>query len=541
MTYLAVPLLGIYTVLLIYLGRLGRKRSRTQNFIHGGRQFSSWQVFVLISALWCSWIFIVEVETAYLFGISAIWFGVSVAIMAVASVFILATPFRKLSYVTSSGIIGERFGPSARALAAIVIGFTFPVFAMSNVLAAAAFLNVVLGWPLLATLAATVLVVVAYIVLGGVWALAYTQVANFIVMSLGLVVGSILALHAVPLSAMTSHLAPRYFSLSGIGIGIILTWLFSDLLNVVSAQAEFQILLAATDMSVARRGLYWSVVSIFVFTVLSVVIGMAARVAAPAANMLGVLAFPYLYLHNAPPVAAAFMALAVWAAALTWSAPLMFSGASSLGADVLGLFRSLAKSEKVRFCVRVCLPLQAVLIVLFASMRPEDLAWWQVFGLTVRNGAIFAPTVALLAWPMTTRAAAISGIVGGSLSGIFWNALTGFSATRFELGLNPMWISSLVGIVLVVTLTLVGSYRRSTLAGQMLRTPLAMAAVGLGAVLIVGLIFFWQGVSKAGFLGPGLLLLALDALLLASLVVRPRPSAVAAVEAPALVGAGGVG
>ena len=515
-------LLGIYTAVLIYLGRMGRRKSKSQNFIHGGRQFSSWQVFFMISALWCSWIFIVEVETAYLFGVSAVWFGVAVGLMALISVYLLATPFRKLSFVTNSGIIGERFGPAARAFAGVVIGLTFPIFAMSNVLAAAAFLHVVLGWPLVATLVGSILVILVYVVLGGIWALAYTQIANFIVMCIGLVAGTLFALHAVPVAHMTAQLPPHYFALNGVGIGIILTWFASDLLNVVSAQAEFQILTAARDMGVARRGLYWALFSIAVFSVLSVIIGMAARTSAAGHKILGVIAFPELFVQHAPAPLVALMTLCIWATALTWSAPLMFSGASSLGADVLGLVRKASLNENLRFCVQVCLPVQALLIIAYALMRPEDLAWWQVFALTVRNGAIFAPTIALLLWPVATRSAAIVSILGGSLSGLFWNYLGGFSVSKFAFGLNPMWVSATVGIALLIAITLVEPGNRYRLGSSNNRTArIALFTGAAGVALIACLIAFTGWFVKSGLFGPGLLVLAVDGLIVAALMIQP--------------------
>ncbi|CAB1129874.1 conserved membrane protein of unknown function [Candidatus Hydrogenisulfobacillus filiaventi] len=523
MQWLILSLLAVYTGVLVYLGRLGRRRSTSENFIHGGRQFSAWQVFFMISALWCSWIFIVEIETAYLFGVSAVWFGVAVGVMAFVSIFLLATPFRRLSYVTNSGILGQRFGTGARTLSGLVIALTFPIFAMSNVLAAAAFLHVVTGWPLVVTLAGTAVVILAYAVLGGIWALAYTQIANFVVMAAGLILATGVALHAAPPAEWARNLPARYLSWTGVGTGTILVWLFSDLLNVVSAQAEFQILTAATDMRVAQRGLNWAMISIAVFTVLSALVGVAVRAGVPGGRLLGVVAFPLLYLHHASAPVVALMTLVVWAAALTWSAPLLFSGAASLGADVLRyLVRGL--SDRTRFCVQICLPLQAALVVLYATMRPQDLAWWQVFSLTIRNGAIFAPTVALLVWPVAGRGAAVTSILGGSLAGLAWNMATGFSTTRFLYGLNPMWVGASAGIVLLVGLSLLTARGRYRWNGAAFRHHgwAAWPATGLLALLAGLQLLDWPGLVRTALAGPLVLLTAVDLLLLASLLARPR-------------------
>lgn len=532
MSYAVVGLLVSYTGLLVYLGRLGRKRSTSENFIHGGRQFSAVQVFFMISALWCSWIFVVELETAFLFGVSAVWFGVAVGIMALASVYALATPMRRLSYVTNSGLIGQRFGPVARSLAGVVIAVTFPIFAMSNVLAAAAFLHVVLGWPLLVTLLATAAVMLAYVMLGGIWALAYTQIANFVVMSVGLLIGVLVAWQAAPPHLMQAALQPRFFSPSGVGLGVILTWLFSDLLNVVSAQAEFQVLTAAKDPATARRGLYGAMVSIGAFTLLSVVIGMAARTVV-GGKELGVLALPQMFMKTSPPVVVALMALAMWASALTWSAPLMFSGASSLGADVLGLVRRRALAGRVRFCVQVCLPLQAALVVLYATLRPQDLAWWSVFSLTVRNGAIFAPTVAVLLWPAATRLAAVTSIAGGALAGLAWNVASHFSTTTFLLGLNPMWVSATAGIGLLTVLTLAARADPVRLKISELSRPGGAAALSTLVVSVGLIVFARSALVGSGLLGPVILIVAVSAMAVSAQVAREKRTGAAPVAVSA--------
>ena len=511
-----------YTILLIALGRLGHRKARCADFITGGRKFTALQVFFMISALWCSWIFIIEIESTYLFGISAIWFGVAVGLMATASLFFLTTSFAKLRYVTNSGVIGEHFGPLAGTLTGLVIGVTFPIFAMSNVLAAAVFVHAVMGWPFFVTLLGTITVVLAYILTGGIWALAYTQVANFIVISIGLIVGTISAIHVVPLSTITTVLPTEYLKWDGVGLPIILVWLFSNLLSVLSAQAEFQILMAASNPRVARRGLGWAMLSVGIFAVLSVIVGICVRAKTAGQYTLGVQALPNFFLHNTNHYVVTIMTLAVWASALTWSAPLIFSGASSLGVDVIkpALARTGATTQ---FCVQIALPIQALLVILFALIRPDNLAWWQVLSLTIRNGAIFAPTLALLVWPLVKQRAAMAAIILGSGSGILWNVMGGFSTVHFVFGVNPMWIGTTTGIVTLVLITLFAempTYRVNPAQANTLIGGMALAALAACSVV------FLTGNVAPPYIGPVALIMALSVLELCALTVEEvQPSA----------------
>ncbi len=515
--FLMVLLVLLYTALLIYLGRLGRRKALACDFIMGGRQFTATKVFFMISALWGSWIFVVEIESAYLFGISAIWFGVSVAVLAVAGGFLLKTPFAKLSYVTNSKLLGERFGTLAGTLSGLILSITFPIFAMSNVLAAAQFIHAVTGWTFLVTLVGTVSVIVTYILGVGIWALAYAQIANFIIISIGLLVGTVAAMHTVSLAVLATSLQPQYLKWDGVGIPMILAWLFSALLGVVSAQAEFQILMAASDHRTARRGLTWAMVPVGVFAILSAVIGLCIRVGTSNHIRYAVIAFPEFFMRNAPWSVVMVMAIAVWASALAWSAPLMFSGASSMGVDVIRPLLGEGFGDATKRCVQICLPVQALLVVLYALVRPDHLAWWQMFSLTIRNGAMFAPTVALLVWPVIQRGAVVAAMILGSGSGLLWNVMGQFSTEHFVLGIDPIWIAAIAGILSLVFITLLTGFRVHKLEVSAVNCPWGwvsmLALIGSGTLAVGG----WEPRS---FTGPLVLTMALSVLGLCALVVR---------------------
>lgn len=534
---LVTALAVVYTVGLLTMARRSR-RGNPGGFVDGGRRFSSRQVFIMISALWCSSIFVVEMETGYLYGSSAIWFGLGTVLMALASGYLLPS-LRRLGYLTSSGMIGERFGPTARAMSGLVIGVTFPIFAMSNVLAASAFLHVVVGWSLPVTLVVTAALVGCYAVVGGMRGLAATQTLNLVVMAVGMLLAVVLALHAALPGQVASRLPGRLLAPGGAGVGLIVTWVSSALLNVVNAQAEFQVLTAARDDRTGRRGLNASLVVICAFTAGSVAVGMAAR-AVSAPHTLGVVAVPAMLLRSAPHGLVALVALAVWASALSWSAPLLLSGASSLGLDALGPLehcwrRAVSLSTGQRLigsrwagkgragsrwagseragsrCVQACLLVQAALLVGYGLLRPQDLAWWRVFGQTIRTGALIGPTLAVLALPMVGRRTALWSMAVGAGAGLGWNLLTNFSVSRFALGVNPMWIGAAAGVSVISVSLLTRSVAARSLASWATDRK-AIASLAGPAVLVVALVVAHRDLRAAGLVGPAILALAGSAL-----------------------------
>ncbi len=497
---LLVLVLG-YTALLLGIARRGRQPERSTEFLDGGRRFSGRQVFMLVSALWCSSIFVVEMGTGYLYGVSAVWFGFATALMALVSGSLVPT-FRRLGYLTSSGVIGARFGRRARVISGLVIGLTFPIFAMSNVLGAAGFLDRVVGWPLPVTLLVAEAMILGYVCVGGMRALARAQVINLVVMTVGLLVALGWAAYAVSFAQIRAALPARLLTPGGAGAGLILTWIFASLLNVVNAQAEFQILTAARDVRAARRGLHAAVAFTAFFTVAAVGVGIAARaVAVP--HQLAVIAIPALF-GPAPLLVLAVVCVAIWASALSWSAPLMLSGAASLGVDVLRPLVEQARgwrSRPVSHYVRLALPVQALLVVAFALLRPADLAWWRIFGQTVRTGALFATTLAVLALPTVGRRTAVASMVTGTVGGLGWNVLTGFSVDRFALGVNPMWVGATVGLLVLAGGSLLASPQWHRTLLQRPSVALLVVAVSVGALLIQ----FGRAARAAGLTGPAML------------------------------------
>ncbi|MHB1682382.1 MAG: sodium:solute symporter family protein [Bacilli bacterium] len=455
--WIIVLSLAVYTAVLIGLSTRAKRRvGEGEAYLHGGRQFGFRNVFILVTVMWASSIFVVELETGFLSGLSAIWFGVSVIVMSVLVARFLLKPFREVGYVTNSRLLGQRFGASVQSISAAVIALTFPIFAMSNVLAAAEFLHALLGFGLPVTLVLTTVIMLTYIGQSGLWSLAYTQTVNLVMLTAGIGVAVFFFLR-IPKTSLHPVAVHGFNSLTGVGTGAIAVWLVMNIFNSVSAQAEMQAIAAVKDTRIGQRAVYVSAIVLVAFTVVPVWLGMRTREMYPNATK-GLAAFPVALAHSAPPWAVLVVALGVWSAALAWCAPLLFSGASSLGAD---LFRRrtldragfLAQGSNVRRLTQYGLLIQGALVIVVALLRPDELAWWRVFGQTIRSAAIFAPTIAFFLWPTATKRAVLWSMSLGVASSLLWNAGTGFSATAFLWGVNPMWVGLSVSVIALVVAT----------------------------------------------------------------------------------------
>ncbi len=455
---LFLALILVYTLFLLLISQYSKRRTKNVgHFFDGGRSFGIWHVFVMMTAMWGSSMFAVELDSGYLTGLSAIWYGFSVIVSSLLVASVLLRPFRGIGYLTNSNLLGRVYGKKARDLAALVIGLTFPIFAMKNVLAAATYFHVMLGWNLAVVLILTTLLVILYVSLGGLWSLAYVQIANLALFTVGLAVAAYYSLHGHAVFTTPVPKQPHFQGLAGGGVAMILVWFGMNILNSVSAQAEFQTISSAKSVRKGKLGVYFSSIVLIGFAIVPTLLGMAARTHHIVMKS-GLLAFPTYLRMVAPHWAVLLVGLGFWAAALIWCAPLMFSGASSFGLDLFNRKQQSHDTSSVRRFTRLSMLIQGALIVIYALVRPGELAWWAVFGLTLRNAAIVGPTLTFLLWPAVRERTVIASMIIGVASGLGWNALTGFSATAFAFDINPMWVGTGLSMIVIIFGTLLENH-----------------------------------------------------------------------------------
>lgn len=492
---LTTSLLG-YLVVVIALGLRGRVKQEGA-FYDGGHKLSAAVIFIMVTALWGSSIIAVEIDTAYRYGISAAWFGVSVALMSVL-VSLLVPVFRRMDYVSNSAWLGHRFGNQVRRITGFVIGTTFPIFALSNSLVAAYFLHVAMAWPLWFSLAMITGVMVVYVQFGGIVSLAYTQGFNLVVMLAGL---ALMGWHVMQYRGMFHPVQASFWHPAGIGFGMILVWFGMNTLNVLSAQAEFQAVAAAKNGRQAQWAVWLSSLVLVGIIIVSTGIGIMVRLDYGQATS-GLQAFSMIMTHQMPTWMKIGIALGIWALALTWCGPLLFSGATSLGRDVL------AKKKMVK-ATRWALIIEGALMVAYGVWRPGEIAWWRVFGLTLRNASVVGPTLAALLWPDLSPRVVLAAMGAGIASGLGLNAATGFSAVHFIGHINPMWVSAAVGFAVL-------AWGRISTKGSVFHYS---ALLGLGGAYTV----IWRlngGIIPVAWTGPLLVMVSVLAMAGAHWITR---------------------
>src|SRR5699024_2723720 len=147
--------------------------------------------------------------------------------------------------------------------------------------------------------------------------------------------------------------------------------------------------------------------------------------------------------------------LGFWAAALSWGAPCQFSGATSLGKDVGSAINPKATEKQLINYTRWSLVILTLLMIVFAFLRSEQSAWWNVFAWVTRNSATFAPVAAALFWPIVTKRAALISLFSGSISGLLWYHFGGWHVTEFYLNTHPVWVGMSINLFTISLVTII--------------------------------------------------------------------------------------
>ncbi len=484
-----------YTLLLIVMSQIAKKKAKAgEDFFVGGRKFSRWTVAFCITGLFSGSTYIAILELSYFTGISAIWYGVAELTHVLIIALVLIGPFRKRMMVTISGLIGDKYGRTAKGIAGAITAITFPMWSVATALAFASCINALTGLDMLASVVITAALMYVFLSAGGMWSVAMTQTANFFVfMSMFAV-----AIYAIGVNPGYGALATfletnaKYGSLTSVGLQTILAWFGTFLINVLLAQAAFQMALSCKTADEGRKGLLIAGGFNVIFIVMGVLVGVAAAITMPG-NARGLVAVPKYLMETLPAPMVGMFTLGIWACALGWGAPCQFSGATSLGRDVgSALFPDASDAKLVHF-TRISLLALTALMILFGYLRSEQAAWWNIFAWTARNGATFAPMVAALFWGVATPRAAVTALVAGCGAGLVWNWMGGWAVNSFYLKIHPVWVAMAANII---GMTVVSLAER----GWSVIAPQGGAAMLRNAALLVALALLVCLVSAGGWL-----------------------------------------
>lgn len=500
-----IGLAVVYTVLLAAVGTIVQRRTARRpqaegGFFVGGRSFSPLTVALCITGLFSGSSYIAILELSYQTGISAIWYGVAETVQVLLIALLLVKPLREKLVVTVTGMIGERFGRLAQIISGVITAFTFPMWSVATAIAFASALHAFTDLSIYTSIIVTALLLLVYLWFGGMRAVAFSQTMNCIVFVAMLGVG-ITAFLIKPGFNGLAELAtsnPKMLDLSSVGVTLIVAWFGTFIVNVLLAQAAFQMSLSCRTPKDGQKGLFLAAGFGLPLIVGGTILGTAAAIVVPN-QALGLVAVPTYIAQVLPAPLAGVFFLGIWACALGWAGPCQFSGATSLGRDVGGALRPGATEQQLVRYTRWSLVLLTVLMVAFAFLRTEQSAWWNVLAWTLRNGATLAPVLAVFFWPLATRRAAYASLIAGFVAGLLWYQLGDWSPANFFLDFHPVWVGMSVNVVVLIAVTLATARWRVAADVRRRSRGVLVAAAWLVLIAVVAIAGTW--LTASGLLG----------------------------------------
>lgn len=275
-------IVACYLLVVILLAfRLRSKSRNMEDFFVGGRSFSLWYNVNTMSATAIgSGTTIGVAGLAYTQGISAAWILVGYAIGFLMIALLIAKPLHRLKSVTMSDVILQRFGRSARSIAAVLIVIQYFGITAAQVLAlgvlASSMLNISFVW---ATVVMGV-VMTLYTVFGGLFSISLVDVFQMVLIAVGImVILPFVGLGEVDSLSGITKLDAKYFDLSAGGwvalIGL-LAWIIPQ--GFLSQELWIRIFASKTP-SVARKSTIIASVGVYLpYMVSVIVIGLCGAV-----------------------------------------------------------------------------------------------------------------------------------------------------------------------------------------------------------------------------------------------------------------------
>lgn len=263
------------------------------------------------------------------------------------------------------------------------------------------------------------------------------------------------------------------------------------------------------------------------FVGFGVLFGLSAAAVVPG-GARGMIAIPQYLAQVLPAPLVGVFFLGIWAAALGWGAPCQFSGATSLGRDVMGAINPSLSDERKVVYTKYALVALTLEMILLGLMRSENASWWNVLAWTLRNGATFAPVVVALAWPLATRRGAVAALLGGFISGLSWYALGGWDPVKFFFNIHPVFIGMTFNIVLMLVVSMVDNAGQWKIKFDQSSSRKTLGLVSTAAMILLGFTaltqFSW--LFKKGLIGLNLFLIVAAIFVCVMIYVVPKKSEV---------------
>lgn len=322
-------------------------------------------------------------EYGFTSGISGWWYTIANGVGMLMMALFFAERYRRYDSVTIPGIIEKLLGINARTVSSCLLIFVMLAVGLSQMIAAGKLGQSLLGINFTLSCCIFAVIFIAYTMSGGMDSVAATNKLHLVVMYGGMILAVFLAIHQAggwsgmreSLAAIDAVEGTNHFSMSGVGIDKVTSWILASVLSAGAAQASIQPVLAAKDPKTAKKACLISVFVVAPFGLFSCLLGMASRVLSEQGMLLDLnginvvdpkLAFTTLIMNFSPVVSGLILA-SILAAILSTISPIILAAATMFTKDLYQRqMKPDASDKQVVFMSRLTTAISGVICCLAA-------------------------------------------------------------------------------------------------------------------------------------------------------------------------------
>ena len=410
-----------YSLLLVALGAgIGRRVDSSGQFFVAGRQLGPGLLFAtLLAANIGAGSTVGAAGLGYRDGLAAWWWVGSAGIGTLALGLWVGPRIWKIARERNLYTVGDylelRYGTSVRAIVAVLLWVATLAILAGQLIAAAWVLNVAAGLPRWAGCLAAGGVMTAYFATGGLLTSAWVNLVQLTVLLIGFAVALPFALHGAggweAIAAAAPPDRPDWLAFASSGASGW-TWLFLLAPAFVVSPGLLQKVYGARDEATVRRAGVACGIALLAFAFIPPLLGMSARVLAPALSNPE-LALPTVLAEGVPLLVGGLALAALFSAEISSADAILFMLSTSLSEDLWKRFvRPDATDREVLRIARVAAVAGGGLGIALALALPSVIGALAIF-YTLLTVSLFVPLIAGLYTDRPGTRQAIAAIAGG--------------------------------------------------------------------------------------------------------------------------------
>ena len=462
-----------YFVLTLAIGVLASRKTKSSSNFHG----SEMGVFAILCVACGQWLGGTATtgcaEYGFTSGISGWWYTIANGIGMLLVGLFFAERYRRYDSVTIPGIVEKLLGIKARTVSSCLLIFVMLAVGLSQMIAAGKLGESLLGINFTLSCCIFAVIFIVYTMSGGMDSVAATNKLHLLIMYLGMIIAVVLAIRttggingfADSLNAIDAREGTNHFSMTGIGVSKVSSWVLASVLSAGAAQASLQPVLAAKDPKIAKKASLLSVIVVVPFGLFSCLLGMAAKVLSEQGLLIDLaglnvtdpkLAFTTLIMNFSPLVSGIILA-SILAAILSTISPIILASATMFTKDLYQ--RSIKPSASDRELVRMSrltTALSGVICCLAAIALVNASAVLDlVYAAYTLRGVLFLVILFGIYWKHTSEKGACVSMLFTFLCCIAWVAIKIVNGGVYPLSIGSFQVSETYLGVVVACITLI--------------------------------------------------------------------------------------